>query len=74
MSQTYKYLSQNKVAAYIFKHITCTQIRNVCIENMVIVLQNNCTTEINIILVIVITSMTSFTYNNITYLYNGPYI
>jgi len=41
---------------------------------MVIVLQNNCTTEINIILVIVITSMTSFTYNNITYLYNGPYI
>jgi len=42
---------------------------------MEIVLQNNCTTKIMRILLIVLTSITSFTYNNITfYLYNGPYI
>ena len=40
---------------------------------MVIVLQNNCTTNIMREVVIVLTSIKSFTYNNITfYLYNGP--
>jgi len=55
------------------KHKTCTKRRNVCIINMVIVLQNNCTTKIMRIVLIVLTSITSFTYNNITFdLYNGP--
>ena len=56
----------------IFKHKTCTKRRKVCIENMVIVLQNNCTTKIMRKVLIVLTSITSFTHNNITfYLYNG---
>ena len=56
-----------------FKHIIWTQRRKVCIENMVILLQNNCTTKIMRIVLIVLTSITSFTYTNITfYLYNGP--
>jgi len=39
---------------------------------MVIVLQNNCTTKIMRMLLIGLTSIASFTYNNITfYLYNG---
>jgi len=34
---------------------------------------NNCTTTIMRIVLIVLTSITSFTYNNITFnLYNGP--
>jgi len=40
---------------------------------MGIVLQHNCTTKIMRIVLIVLTSITSFTYTNITiYLYNGP--
>ena len=40
---------------------------------MEIVLQNNCTIKIMRIVLIVLTSITSFTYNNITFdLYNGP--
>ena len=51
-----------------------TKIIKVCIENMVIVLQNNYTTKIMRILLIVLSSITRFTYNNIPfYLYNGPY-
>jgi len=66
LAQTYKCLTKHRGS--IFKHKTCTQRRKVRIENMVIVLQNNCTTKIMRIL-----SITSFTYNNITfYLYNGP--
>ena len=54
-----------------FKHIIWTQRRKVCIENMV--LQNNCTTNIMRIVLIVFTSIKSFTYTNIKfYLYNGP--
>ena len=54
-----------------FNNKTCTKRRKVCIENMVIVLQNNCTTNIMRILLIGLTSITIFTYNNITlYLYN----
>ena len=37
------------------------------IENMVIVLQNNCTTKIMRIVLIVLTSIMSFTYTNITF-------
>jgi len=46
----------------IFKHITYTKRRKVCIENMVIILQTNCTTKIKGILLIALTSITSFTY------------
>jgi len=71
LAQTYKCLTKHRGS--IFKHKTCTQRRKVCIENTVIVLQNNCTTKIMRIVLIVLTSITSFTYNNITfYLYNGP--
>jgi len=68
-------MSIAKHSGGIFKHKTCTKGRKVYIENLVIVLQNNCTTKIMRIPLIVLTSITSFTYNNITfYLYNGPYI
>ena len=50
----------------IFKHKTYTKRRKVCIENMVIVLQNNCTTKIMRINLIVLTSLTSFIYNSIS--------
>ena len=52
----------NTVAAYTnIYHVH----RNVCIEKMVIVLQTNCTTQIMRMFLIVLTSITSFTYTNL---------
>ena len=53
-----KQISITKRSSGTFKHKTCTKRRKVCIENMRMLL-------------IGLTSITSFTYNNITlYLYN----
>ena len=49
----------------ISKHITRRKRRYICIE-MLVVLQNNCTTQLIGRLLIVLTLITSFTYNNIT--------
>jgi len=50
----------------IFKHKTCTQRRKVCIENMVIVLQNKCTTKRMRIVLIVLTSWQQTSVNEIS--------
>ena len=69
------HMSSVKHSGGVFEHKTCTKRRTVCIENILIILQNNCTTKVMRIHLIVLTSITSFTYTNITfYLYNGPYI
>ena len=62
-------MSFDKNSGGIFKHKTCTKRRKVCIENMVIVLHNNCATKIMRTVLIVLTSITSFTYNNIHSIY-----